>query len=328
MESRQLRYFLAVAECGSFTAAAARIGVAQPALSTQVAKLEGALGCRLFERHARGATLTRAGEHLREEALAIVDHLDRAACETRLIGGTRKQECTIGLPPYAANVLAVPLIAAVAAALPAVELHILDAMGGTLREWFADGRLDLAVVYRVPNEPLEDTTSLISEELHVAIHNDAEIRIGTSVTANELFAIPLIVSTPRNAHRQLLDDVARRKGLLLKVAAEIDSVSGQRKLVLMGAGAAVLPLGDFADWPLERLDLVPVTDPELTASLLVVRGRHVRHNPVVQSIERVVVDLITRLVADGSWRGARMARQVTHANPAAVGFSQFDVAKA
>ena len=306
MESRQLRYFLAVAECGGFSAAAAKINVAQPALSVQVAKLEVALGCRLFHRHARGITLTPAGHHLRADAIRIVDELTRAEREVRVIGGMRAQDCTIGLPSYAANILAVPLITAVGAALPSINLHILDAMGGVLREWHYDGRLDLTIVYRVPNEPLHDATDLLIENFFVATAKGAGHLPRDSIGIEDLLSIPLVVSTARNAHRQLLNEIARSRGAQLNVAAEIDSLSGQRKLVLMGAGAAVLPLGDFDEWPIERLDLVPVHAQEMIARLLVVRGLHVRNEPHIEVLEKVIVDLVQRLVADGSWRGGRL----------------------
>ena len=68
MELRHLRYFVAIAEEGSFTAAAERLWVAQPGLSSQIRRLEAELGLRLFERHTRGVTLTPEGTLVLERA--------------------------------------------------------------------------------------------------------------------------------------------------------------------------------------------------------------------------------------------------------------------
>src|ERR1700709_640112 len=79
MELRHLRYFAAIAEEGSFTAAAERLWVAQPGLSTQIRRLETELGVRLFERHTRGVTLTPAGALFLERARVALAAADAAA---------------------------------------------------------------------------------------------------------------------------------------------------------------------------------------------------------------------------------------------------------
>lgn len=83
MELRQLEYFVAVAETGSFTAAAQRLGVGQPAVSAAVRRLEDALGTELFVRSQSGVTLTVAGETLlpaaRRTLLAATDARDLMA---------------------------------------------------------------------------------------------------------------------------------------------------------------------------------------------------------------------------------------------------------
>ena len=77
MEFRQLSYFIAVAETGSISAASRRVHVAQPALTRQVRLLEEDLGTRLLERHARGVSLTVAGQALFEEAVQLLDRRTR-----------------------------------------------------------------------------------------------------------------------------------------------------------------------------------------------------------------------------------------------------------
>src|SRR4029079_13639663 len=86
MELRHLRYFVAIAEEGSFTRAAERLWVAQPGLSTQVRRLESELGVRLLERHSRGVDLTGAGELFLERARAVLAAADVALSTGRDLG--------------------------------------------------------------------------------------------------------------------------------------------------------------------------------------------------------------------------------------------------
>ncbi|MBI2727745.1 MAG: LysR family transcriptional regulator [Polaromonas sp.] len=86
METRHLRYFLAVAETGSLTRAAETLGVAQPALSQALVRMEGLLGVKLFTRSRRGAELTVAGQAILEDARLSLARIDAATEHARLIG--------------------------------------------------------------------------------------------------------------------------------------------------------------------------------------------------------------------------------------------------
>src|SRR5439155_24859855 len=83
MELRHLRYFVAVAEEGSFLRAASRLRVAQPALSKQIRDLEREVGVKLFERLPRGARVTRAGEQFLSNARAALESAARAIATAR-----------------------------------------------------------------------------------------------------------------------------------------------------------------------------------------------------------------------------------------------------
>ena len=145
MELRHLRYFVAIAEERSFTRAAERLWVAQPGLSTQMRRLEAELGVKLFERHTRGADLTRAGELFLERARAALTAADVAGAtgrdlEAGLIGSLR-----LGIASEARWGRVSDVLQRFSRERPSVELTVHEAYGGTLWRDLRDGRLDALV---------------------------------------------------------------------------------------------------------------------------------------------------------------------------------------
>src|SRR5258708_31189527 len=103
MEIRQLRYFLAIAKYGSFTLAAEQIGIAQPALSAQIAKLEAQLQCTLFVRHPRGVELTPAGEMFPGHAIETWERIEAAEQDTRQAACQAASDVPIGVPSLSSS---------------------------------------------------------------------------------------------------------------------------------------------------------------------------------------------------------------------------------
>ncbi|HEY6758116.1 MAG TPA: LysR family transcriptional regulator [Baekduia sp.] len=145
MELRHLRYFVAIAEEGSFTRAAERLWVAQPGLSTQIRRLESELGVQLFARHTRGVDLTAAGELFLERARTALAAADAALATGRdleegLVGSVRLGIATgAGWPGTAA------LLGRFGRERPAVELTVVESYDGTLLRDLRDGRLDAMI---------------------------------------------------------------------------------------------------------------------------------------------------------------------------------------
>uniref|UniRef100_UPI00260D0325 LysR family transcriptional regulator n=1 Tax=Paraburkholderia sp. TaxID=1926495 RepID=UPI00260D0325 len=96
MDTRNLKYFLAVADAGSVTRAADRLNIAQPALSQALTRMEKELGVKLFSRTRRGADLTAAGLAIVEDVRMSVARIDAASHRAREIGAHRAGRLTVG----------------------------------------------------------------------------------------------------------------------------------------------------------------------------------------------------------------------------------------
>jgi DNA-binding transcriptional LysR family regulator len=160
METRELRYFVAVAECLHFGRAAERLGIAQPPLSRAIQQLERRLGTRLLERSSRGVVLTAAGEVLLREARAAIDAVEAAEGRTRRAGRTTAS-IVLSTKAGATNELLAKLLQAYAAEPDAVPVEVVLSGIGEQEQVLRDGRADVALLHR----PFDSTDGFDTEEL-------------------------------------------------------------------------------------------------------------------------------------------------------------------
>ncbi|PRY67330.1 LysR family transcriptional regulator [Halomonas ventosae] len=148
MEFRQLSYFIAVAETGSISAASRRVHVAQPALTRQVRLLEEDLGTRLLERHARGVSLTVAGQALFEEAVQLLDTRTRIRTRLASLGQGLIGKVSLGVTvthlwvPEVAN-----LLRRYRDRYPRVAFEVFPLLSGPQLERLREGSLDAGILY-------------------------------------------------------------------------------------------------------------------------------------------------------------------------------------
>src|SRR3954447_4925799 len=148
MNLRRLQYFVKIVDIGSLTQAADILHVAQPALSQQLATLEGEVKQQLLLRTKRGVTPTEAGKVLYRHAQLILRQCDQAKVDMKAAGQGLLGAVSVGLAPgTAAAKLALPLLRTVRARHPGVLLYLNETYGNTLSELVMNGRMDLAVLY-------------------------------------------------------------------------------------------------------------------------------------------------------------------------------------
>ena len=150
LDLRLVNYFVAVARAGNVTRAAERLHLSQPALSAAVKQLEQQLGVDLLARSGRGVQLTPAGERLLKRGAELLEHAESVSDEVRGRDGAPAARLRIGLSPTARYGVGPALLAACAAAAPAVMLYSSEDTTGALLRDVAGGRLDLAVVFCAP----------------------------------------------------------------------------------------------------------------------------------------------------------------------------------
>lgn len=244
IDLRRLEYFVAVAEAGSFSKAAAALVMSQPALSQQVAALEGEVGQRLLNRTGRGVAPTAAGAALLVHARGIAELAERARADMRERQLVPSGRIVIGLPPRVAHAMTAELVERFRAEFPDAAISVEEGLSIRLREWLVAGRLDVAVLFDPPASPLLAIETLSREPLVLMASTPLPSRIRLADVA----ALPLVLPSKPNSLRQLLESEVKPRGYLLKVVAEVDSIKTVLSLVARGVAATVLPSSAIREW--------------------------------------------------------------------------------
>ncbi|MGI5219917.1 LysR family transcriptional regulator [Nocardia sp. CA-290969] len=258
LETRELRYFVAVAEELHFGRAAERLTMAQPPLSRAIQQLERRLGVSLLDRDRRGVSLTPAGETMLVEARHALDAVDATVRRTRRAAAARPA-LVLTTKAGASHQLLKELLDAYAARPDAVEIDVLLCEIGEQGQRLRDGRADVAIMHA----PFDVMTGLDSAEIltegQVAIVPAAHpLARRTSLTMAEVSAVPdlPIARWPRHDHTYPPGP-----------GPEVRSQSQLAQLVALGRTLLVIPASSRAwQWP-EHV-AVPVLDAPSATTLL------------------------------------------------------------
>ncbi|MES2939439.1 MAG: LysR family transcriptional regulator [Pseudomonadota bacterium] len=248
---KQVEYFLAAAEAGQFTSAAARVHVTQSAMTAAIRELEAALGCRLFERrHASGVALTLQGQRFLERARHIASAVAAAGVEAggataELQGSARLLASSSTLGYYL-----VPALARFAAAYPLVRLAVEEATRVQAEAAVAGGRADLAVLRFNPKLPA-------GVQARVLTRSRRQLWLGAGhpllakrqVTLADIARQPYILYDVDEMGDSTREIFARRR-LVPDIRFRVQSIEAVRSLVAQGMGVTVL--SDVAYRPFAR----------------------------------------------------------------------------
>jgi len=285
----QLRYFVAVADAGQVTSAAAKLHMAQPALSQAIANLEEDVGFRLLDRHARGVSLTPAGAWFREKARTAVAANDEAAKVADALARAEQGaiDCGfLGLPPAITNP---ELVQMFTAAHPEIELELRELPFPSLpvTSWLAD--VDVAIASRPAAEPgvWSVPLTLMRRALLVPRANPLSHRSEVLVeeVLDETFLGFASSVDPQWAGFWTLDD--HRGGPPSSITGE--SVTAQERFAMIASGTAVTTMPELHASVIAKvtpaLAAIPVVDAD--PALLTLIGREDCGNPRAERLRAI-----------------------------------------
>ena len=248
---RQLQFFVAAAERGAVLRAAQHLSISQSAVTEAIKELERDLGVELFDRHARGLTITHQGQQFLRHAtkiLADVSDARRSFSIERSAGGRLQ----LGVTSLVAGYVLSDLLARYRRAFPGVDVTAIEDNGDYLEHLLIGGELDVAVMV-ISN--LRDRMALQAEILEVSPYR-LWLPLGHPLSSAEIIGINDITSEP--LIMLTVDEIEENTGKLLlalgarpHVAFRTRSVEAVRSLVATGAGVALLPDLVYRPWSLE-----------------------------------------------------------------------------
>jgi DNA-binding transcriptional LysR family regulator len=293
--TRDLRYFLAVAEQQSFTRAAERLFISQPALSKQIRALERQLRTPLFERDPRGVRLTRAGSELVPHARTVIGGWE--AAESAL---ARSARCTLvlGMHTSPGRGLLPEVRARLAAHCPDVRLELRQVGWGDRTAGLADGGTDAAFVWLPLPRPPYAWVSIAREPRLVALPSDHPLAERDTVVLGDLLDEPFL-ALPAGAGplRDFWLATEERGGHPINVAAEISDAEETYEAVSTGIGICLLAAGNVPIFDRGGVAMRPVTDVSPSELVLAWSERH--RSPLLDTFAGICADVARDLGATG-----------------------------
>lgn len=290
VEIRQIEYVVALSESLHFGRAAEMVGVGQPALSQQVARLERELGVVLFERSSRSVRLSSAGERFVAEARTVLAGVERARSAARS-GARSGQRLRLGTSAGLGQRLD-RLLVALRSSNPSVEVELVRRPTAARLAMVRSGQLDCTFVRGVESSPELDLVQLWDDALVVALpaHHPAADAGEVSLTA--LAQLPLRL-VPRAVNPALVD--------LVMTACATAGVEPQVSSLAPGLEETLATVGSGAAWTVlyeahaqrlrgEHVVFRPITAPGLRMpTALAVPGRS--SSPLITSLVRACLDV-------------------------------------
>ncbi len=239
MDVRQLSALVAIADHGTFSAAARALFTVQSNVSGHVAKLEKELGVSLVDRINGG--LTDEGAKVVERARRVLHELDDIAADMSSLNSDVSGDVRLGVIGTTARWMLPQLLGAINDLHPGVHAIVHEGSTSTLVPGVLSGQLNGAIIHLPVEDPELVVEPLFAEDLLLLVHESHPLADRKTMSLAELESTPLLLPPKGAALRRVLDRAAASTGVKLQPQAEIDGVRLLASLVFDGYGASIVP---------------------------------------------------------------------------------------
>ncbi len=290
IRAKELLTVMALAEYGSFVAAAAYLKTSQPALTRTVKRVERVLGVTLFARNTRRVEITTAGREFVAVAERILNDLQLTVRNMSEVTNEQRGRITVSTYSAFASHALPEVVRRYRETRPSIEVRIREGRQSEIVEDVRSGVADFGIGYVNALPDMLQSTTLRREPLYavIPVTHPLAIKKRPRVKLLELRDEPLVTPPSDTYLRRLTDGAAASAGFSLRYAVTVERLLSVTSHVRAGVGIAVLPWGVLPPQPWIGFHTAMLTEPALSVSvgLITLRGRYM--TPAAASMMNLV----------------------------------------
>jgi LysR family nitrogen assimilation transcriptional regulator len=291
---QNLRFFIAVYEERSISAAARKVHATQSGVSVQVRDLEDQLGLSLFERVSTGVTPTKAGDQIYRRAIRILREVGRLGEDVSALSDHLTGEVRVGVMPTFARAILAPVLSSFCQANPLVEVRVTEGYSAFLIQMVLAGDLDLAVV---PDGVIPGglRSTFLDTDLELLVSRQSFDGVEGAVDLANMPPLSLVLPGPSNARRAKIDQQLGNLSGVVHSILEMDSMMTTLDIVRRGEWCSILPgclcLPDLNN---PELHLYPIERPKMTVDYLLIEPAAMAASVATRQFTESLTDEIRR----------------------------------
>jgi LysR family nitrogen assimilation transcriptional regulator len=299
MTLKELQIFTLLAELGSVTNVATSLGIAQSAVSRQIADIEANIGQRLFHRTGRGLVATEFAQSILPRAVTLLAEMRRFADDAKAGAGKEGGVVTIGFVPGVTAPLSSLLFNRLRRNFPGIQLNIFEGYSGEIEAWLATSKIDIGVLNSYRSDSPVRYQPMFSSDIFLVGATGSTFIDGPTIDFERLIEIPLVFTVTPSNLTILCEKIARQRGVKLRVEARTDSARALHDLVANSGLHCPLPYHAVAAQLFSgSFKTAHIVNPTITQKVVLATSTHHPLSMAARRVTKILLDLKREMPTD------------------------------
>lgn len=296
---RQLRAFVSIGHCASFTKAAEALHATQPTLSAQIHQLEQSLGVRLFDRSTRSVRLTQVGRDLLPVVDKVLNDLGAVSARARDVAQKNTGRVIVAALPSISSTLLPQAIATFCKTYPGISIGLRDALAERIVDMIRSDEVDFGISSWTMNDPHIEFTALSTDRMVLVLPPGHKLAKAVKIALEDLLGLPLIFMNRDSSVRRIIDEAYASHGQHPTPSYEAAFMSTAIGMVRADLGVTLLPSSALEVKTASDLVCRPIRHPKLKREIGILRKRGQSLSPAAESFSMSLQERARHWFAQG-----------------------------